>query len=120
MEIFDRSELDIVTAVFNAMTQEQLAEEGETFLKRCGQGISLGMFNLCLRKKNKGWHPSHDSRDVIDTRDAQKNNKRIVNIIEVYIQQTYKFHENTSLTPKDKLAITTIRGKLKYLNNEMN
>lgn len=57
VEVFDRAEfeLDIVTAVSNALTQEELAEEGEMFLKRCGQGISLVMLNLGLKKNNKGW-----------------------------------------------------------------
>ncbi len=71
VKVFDRAEfeLDIVTAVSNAMTQEELAEEGEMFLKRCGQGISLGMLNFGLKKK-MGWYPGPDGRDVIDLRNT--------------------------------------------------
>ncbi len=59
VEVFDRAEfeLEIVTAVSNAMTQEELAEEGEMFMKRCGQGISLGVVIFGLKKRNKGWYP---------------------------------------------------------------
>lgn len=72
VEVFDREEfeLDIVTAVSNALTQEELAEEGEMFLKRCGQGISLGMLIFGLKKKNKGWYPGLNGKEVIDLRNA--------------------------------------------------
>ncbi len=71
VKVFDRAEfeLDIVNAVSNAMTQKELAEEGEMFLKRCGQGISLGMLNFGLKKK-MGWYPGPDGRDVIDLRNT--------------------------------------------------
>ena len=43
--------MDIVTTVFNAITKEELAEEEEMFLKRCGKSISLRILNFGLKKK---------------------------------------------------------------------
>lgn len=37
-------ELEIVTAVSKVLTQDELEEEGEMFLKRCNQGISRNAF----------------------------------------------------------------------------
>ena len=57
--------MDIVTVVSNAIIQEELAEEGEMFLKRSGQGISLGMLNFGLKKKN-GRDRGPDGKEVIN------------------------------------------------------
>ena len=73
MKVFDLADfdMDIVTAVSNELTQEEMAEEGEMFLKRCGQDISLGMLNFGL-KKIKGWSPgfmagTQQNRDISNT-----------------------------------------------------
>ena len=72
VEVFDRAEfeLDIVTAVSNAMTKEDLSEEGEMFLKRFGQGISLGILNFGLKKGNKCWYLGSNGREFSDLRNA--------------------------------------------------
>ena len=40
------------------------------FLKRLGQGISVGYVNFGLKKKTKGWYKDSSGRDVIDLRNA--------------------------------------------------
>ena len=59
----------IVTKVFNAITNEALAEEGKMFLRRCGKGITLRMLNIGL-EKNNGWHPVPDGSNNIDIKNA--------------------------------------------------
>ena len=64
MEVIDLDDLDedIITAVTNALTQEETIEEGETCQKCCSKEVSLGMLNFGL-KKNKDWSPKFHARD---------------------------------------------------------
>jgi len=64
MEVIDLDDLDedSITVVTNALTQEEMIEEGETCQKRCSKEVSLGMLNFGL-KKNKDWSPKFHARD---------------------------------------------------------
>jgi hypothetical protein len=71
-EVFNREdfETEIVNAVSLAMTSRELAEEGDMFLQRCKQGISLGLLVFGLKKKNNGWYMDCSGQEVIDLRNA--------------------------------------------------
>jgi hypothetical protein len=70
--VFDREEfeLKIRQKLLTLMSEEDLEDQGEMFLRRLGSGISLAYLTFGLKKKNRGWYDGPDGRCVIDLRNA--------------------------------------------------
>jgi len=70
--VFDREEFELMIRqkLLTLMSEEDLEDQGEMFLRRLGSGISLAYLTFGLKKKNRGWYEGPDGRCVIDLRNA--------------------------------------------------
>ena len=70
--VFDREEfeLKIRQKLLNLMSEQDLEDQGEMFLRRLGSGIALAYLTFGLKKKNRGWYVEPNGRCVIDLRNA--------------------------------------------------
>lgn len=70
--VFDREDFEqkIRAKLIRLMSEEDMEDQDEMFLRRLGSGISLAYLTFGLKKKNRGWYQGPNGRCVIDLRNA--------------------------------------------------